>query len=357
MIYHFLPQGNYADQFLSFMRLNKKNFSGEHKFLFLSYGENTENKSFCSDDSKDTFDFLSILKIFLCLKKHDAVIIHNYSHPYLYLACACVWWKLDRVVWKVWGGDLYWHTEVKKGKYKIYEFLRAFTIKRFGYVSTDHSEFELIKKYYNTGAKNIYTTYPRAFFEFPAHAPQDYVSILVGNSRDPSNEHIDALRLLSRFKDENIKVYVILSYGDCPDGYVDNINRIGKTYFGDKYIPITEMMDLKTYQQFLSNVDIMVCNHRRQQAWGNLLVMLKYGKKVFIRSGISTEEDFNEYGLKFFLTDNIESMSFSEFVEFQLSDAKQNDAILTKMFSNDGLFSIWNNLFKSIISESALSGV
>jgi len=128
-------------------------------------------------------------------------------------------------------------------------------------------------------------------------------------------------------------------------------------YFGDKYIPITEMMDLKTYQQFLSNADIMVCNHRRQQAWGNLLVMLKYGKKVFIRSGISTEEDFNEYGLKFFLTDDIESMSFSEFVEFQLSDAKQNDAILTKMFSNDGLFSIWDNLFKSIISESALSGV
>jgi hypothetical protein len=152
-------------------------------------------------------------------------------------------------------------------------------------------------------------------------------------------------------------VYVILSYGDCPAGYVDNINRVGKTYFGDKYIPITEMMDLKTYQQFLSNADIMVCNHRRQQAWGNLLVMLKYGKKVFIRSGISTEEDFNEYGLKFFLTDDIESMSFSEFVEFQLSDAKQNDAILTKMFSNDGLFSIWDNLFKSIISESALSGV
>lgn len=354
MIYHFLPQGNYADQFLSFMRMNKKSFSNEHIFLFLSYGENTENKSFCSDDSKNTFTFLSILKIFLCAKKQDAVIIHNYSHPYLYLACACVWWKLDRVVWKVWGGDLYWYTEVKKGKYKIYEFLRAFTIKRFGYVSTDHSEFELIKKYYNTDAKNIYTTYPRIFFEFPKTTAHDYISILVGNSRDPSNEHIEALRLLSRFKDENIKVYVILSYGDCPAGYVENVNQVGKNYFGDKYIPIAEMMDLKTYQQFLSNVDIMICNHRRQQAWGNLLVMLKHGKKIFIRSGISTEEVFTEYGLKFFLTDDIESMSFSSFVDFPESEAKQNDTILTKMFSNETLFSLWDNLFKAITSVSAL---
>ena len=354
MIYHFLPQGNYADQFLSFMRLNKKNFSNEHKFLFLSYGENTKNKSFCSDDSKNTFTFISILKVFLCLKKHDAVIIHNYSHPYLYLACACVWWKLGRVVWKVWGGDLYWHTEIKKGKYKIYELFRSFTIKRFGYVSADRFEFALIKKYYATHAKNIYTTYPRIFFEFPKTTSHDYISILVGNSRDPSNEHIEALRLLSRFKDENIKVYVILSYGDCPAGYVENVKQVGKNYFGDKYIPIAEMMDLKTYQQFLSNVDIMICNHRRQQAWGNLLVVLKYGKKVFIRSGISTEEDFNEYGLKFFLTDDIESMSFSSFVGFPESEAKQNDTILTKMFSNETLFSLWDNLFKAITSVSAL---
>ena len=354
MIYHFLPQGNYADQFLSFMRLNKKKFSDAHKFLFLSYGENTENKSFCSNDSKNTFTFLSILKIFLCLKRHDAVIIHNYSHPYLYLACACVWWKLDRVVWKVWGGDLYWHTEVKEGKYKIYEFLRAFTIKRFGYVSADHFEFELVKKYYHTYAENICTTYPRIFFAFPKQVPHDYISIIVGNSRDPSNEHIDALRLLSRFKDENIRIYVVLSYGDCPVGYVENVNRVGTDYFGDKYVPITGMMDLKTYHQFLSNVDIMICNHRRQQARGNLFAMLKYGKKVFIRSGISTEEVFNEYGLKFFLTDDIESTSFSSFVAFSESEAKQNDTILTKMFSNETLFSLWDNLFKTITSVSAL---
>ena len=47
-------------------------------------------------------------------------------------------------------------------------------------------------------------------------------------------------------------------------------------------------------------------------------------------------------------------MSFSSFVDFPESEAKQNDTILTKMFSNETLFSLWDNLFKAITSVSAL---
>jgi len=347
VIYHFLPGEIYTAQFINFMRINKSCLINEHLFLLL-YNNHTEMSFFDARDCKYTLSFFDILKKIFLLKKNDRIILHSYSHPYLYLALVLCWWNLHKTTWHIWGGDLYWHNELKTGKYKIYELFRRFTIKRFGYVSSDRFEYTLTKQYYATSAKNIFAYYPRFFFDVVQNVRHDYISIIIGNSRDPSNEHIEALKLISKYKNENIKIYVILSYGDCPAGYVDNINRIGKAYFGDKYIPITEMMDLKTYQQFLSNVDIMVCNHRRQQAWGNLLAMLKYGKKVFIRSGISTEEDFNGYGLRFFLTDNIEKMSFIDFQAFSEEDKYMNKTIITRMFSDNVVLSVWNNLFKII---------
>lgn len=351
MIYHFLSQNMYADQFLDFMRKNKDLICCEHLFLFKNNGIVTgvnKNNSFSSDDSKKIFSFFDFLKIFLFLKRNDRIIFHSYSHPYLYFVAACCWWNLHKITWIIWGGDLYWYNTTKTGKYKIYEIFRRFTIKRFGYILSDQFEYRLAKRFYATAAKNIFADYPRKFFQFITDNIHDYTAILIGNSRDPSNEHIEALQLISRYKEENIKVYVILSYGDCPLGYVENIDRIGKSLFGEKYIAIKHMMDLKAYQEFLSTIDVMVCNHRRQQAWGNLLAILKYGKKVFIRSGISTEEDFNEYGLKFFLTDDIETMSFTDFKAFSENDKYRNENIITKMYSNETLLSKWNHVFTTI---------
>ncbi|QEJ95415.1 hypothetical protein FUT79_09485 [Treponema phagedenis] len=346
MIYHFFPQGVYADQFIDFMRINAGKLYNEHKFLFLSYGETEPNKIFDSKDCANVYSFFSILKIFLFAKKNDRFVIHNYTHPYLYLSTACMCWKLKKIAWKIWGGDLYWYNSPKKNiKYKCYELFRKFTIKRFGYINAGAFEYNLAKEYYNIMGQNFEAMYPRSFFNFSIIKNSQYISILIGNSRAPQNEHIDALELLSKFKNENIKVYVPLSYGKCPEGYVESVNARGKTLFGDKYIAITDMMDLKNYQEFLSKIDIMVCNHNIQQGWGNLLVLLKFQKKVFIRRGISTEFDFTLHGLKFFFTDDIENMSFEEFKYFSQQDGELNESIITKMFSDETLVEQWNNFF------------
>ncbi|QKS92642.1 hypothetical protein [Treponema phagedenis] len=114
MVYHFFPQGIYANQFIDFMRKNTDKLYNEHKFLFLSYGETEPNKIFDSKDCANVYSFFSILKIFLFAKKDDRFIIHNYTHPYLYLSTACMCWKLKKVAWIIWGGDLYWHNSPKK---------------------------------------------------------------------------------------------------------------------------------------------------------------------------------------------------------------------------------------------------
>lgn len=357
MIYHFLPKSIYTEQFLDFMCDDINAFYDSHLFLILSNNINSkDNKYLDNKNIKNIFNFFSILKVFLCLKKNDRIIIHSYSNPYLYLASVCCCWNLSKIAWVIWGGDLYFYNMKKKIKYKCYELFRKFSIKRFGYIVTYKSEYALAKQYYNVIGKNINFLYPMKFFDVPQKQSKikNELFILVGNSRSMSNEHIEVLNILSKFKDENIRIFVPLSYGDVPEGYVDAVDKVGMEFFGIKYVPIKTIMDLKAYQEFLSSIDIMVCNHKRQEAWGNLFTLLRSGKKVFVRKNTATNIDFTSFGLKFSLTDDIIDMSFDEFQFLNDDDRLNNQKLLIRMFSKSNLIAIWNNIFKTITCPSAV---
>jgi hypothetical protein len=105
------------------------------------------------------------------------------------------------------------------------------------------------------------------------------INILVGNSADPSNNHLDVLDKLEAHKNENIKIYVPLSYGN-------QVIAEEKKRFGDKFIPRTEMMPFQNYLEFMGLIDIAIFNHKRQQAIGNTITLLGLRKKVFIRSDV-----------------------------------------------------------------------
>ena len=356
MIYHFLPKSIYTEQFLDFMCDDINAFYDSHLFLILSNNINSRDKYIDNKNIKNIFNFFSILKVFLCLKKNDRIIIHSYSNPYLYLASVCCCWNLSKIAWVIWGGDLYFYNMKKKIKYKCYELFRKFSIKRFGYIVTYKSEYDLAKQYYNVIGKNINFLYPMKFFDVPQKQSKikNELFILVGNSRSMSNEHIEALNILSKFKDKNIRIFVPLSYGDVPEGYVDAVDKVGVELFGIKYVPIKTIMDLKAYQEFLSSIDIMVCNHKRQEAWGNLFTLLRSGKKVFVRKNTATNIDFTSFGLKFSLTDDIIDMSFDEFQFLNDDDRLNNQKLLINMFSKGNLIAIWNNIFKTITCPSAV---
>ena len=48
----------------------------------------------------------------------------------------------------------------------------------------------------------------------PPKDEKQIINILIGNSATETNNHIEVLDLLSKFKNEDIKIYVPLSYGD-----------------------------------------------------------------------------------------------------------------------------------------------
>lgn len=122
--------------------------------------------------------------------------------------------------------------------------------------------------------------------EFPVSSIQNknHKSIWLGNSSTLSNNHLDALKLLSRFKDENIVIYCPLSYGESLNSkYTKTIINYGHQLFKEKFVPITDFMPREQYYELLNNIDLVVMFHNRTQAAGNIHAFVKMGKKVFLK--------------------------------------------------------------------------
>ncbi len=107
-------------------------------------------------------------------------------------------------------------------------------------------------------------------------------NILVGNSAFYTNNHLDVFAILSGMNLNQAKLIVPLSYGF--KDYADDIIRDGKSLFGSGFIPITEYLSFEDYNNAIKSCGIVIMNHYRQQAVGNILMALFRGAKVYLNS-------------------------------------------------------------------------
>lgn len=123
-------------------------------------------------------------------------------------------------------------------------------------------------------------------------------NILLGNSASPTNNHIEAMSLLSELGIQGRKVIVPLSYGD--EGYRKNVIRVGEKLLGESFVPLTKFVSLPEYNQIVSSCSNVMMNHVRQQAIGNISATLLRGGKVFLRSENSIYKYYTRLGIKLF---------------------------------------------------------
>ncbi|MFC6669723.1 TDP-N-acetylfucosamine:lipid II N-acetylfucosaminyltransferase [Marinobacterium aestuariivivens] len=161
------------------------------------------------------------------------------------------------------------------------ELFRRWVIPRIGnFITYVPGDFRLVKKWY--GAKGTYKEclmYPSNVFVPIAltDVERNIITVMVGNSADPSNNHKEILYQLTRLKDQEFKVVCPLSYGDAQ--YAEEITAIGRCLFGERFIPLRDFIPYQDYVKVLSEIDIAVFAHRRQQGMGNIITLLGLGKK------------------------------------------------------------------------------
>lgn len=245
---------------------------------------------------------------------YNVIVIHSLnSVPFYQLHLIP---KKIRVVWFAWGYDIYTFPNLKlplikvnlyhdKTKEILFRHLRQrlsvyhstlVTLFKWNEIKNNINrvdffsgilpeEYNLInkKKFFN--AKQLIFSYFRLHSEIKEsniNAPLlEKNDIQVGNSGDPTNNHLDVFCKLRTLGLVNQKIYVPLSYGGS-DEYKKEVVKYGRFFFGNNFVPIMKFMPYNEYFNFMSSCSNVILGHERQQAIGNLENGLWRGCKVFL---------------------------------------------------------------------------
>jgi hypothetical protein len=276
------------------------------------------------------------IKIFDLLKymyNSEKIIIHGLWHENLVKLLFLQPWLLKKCYWVMWGGDFYFPEKQS--------WLKKQVIKRIGhFITYIKGDYELVQKWYGaTGKYHECFMYPSNLYKGYDIKQKEHttINIQVGNSADPTNNHIDVFEKLKQYKDENIKIFVPLSYGN--QQYAEEVIAKGQEIFGNKFIPLTDFMPFEAYLDFLSEIDIAVFAHKRQQAMGNTITLLGLGKKVYMRSDVTPWQLFEDIDVRVFDVKNIEIELINE------QTKKENQQKIKEYFSTENYLQQLKNLF------------
>jgi len=356
-VLHIFSDSPYAAKFIEF---TNKNFdSSNHTFLILCLKKDSQFLSTYQkiDNCKVLFNKNIYFKNVASFKMADQIIVHQLNKPAL-MASLLLFYPsaFQKMVWVLWGGDVYLNARDKPSlKEMLLEKLRCIVISKLPLmVSYLKGDYEHIVRNYDTKAEYLKADYTSFITKNQVEQIQSSIQlssstiIVVGNSADPSNEHLQVFGYLEKFKDENIIIQSLLSYGGNKT-YIETVKKEGRLTFGEKYQPIENYMTFDEYLKFMAESDICIFNHKRQQGLGNLKVFFALQKKVFISEVTSPYAYFQRIGLAINSTERIKNLSFDEFKGQTKSTSIQNRDIMLNEINERNIVSDWQQVFNKAI--------
>lgn len=268
-----------------------------------------------------------------------------------------------KIYWAIWGGDLY--NEILLGRgYQLYSknnsyakahrfkifikrlFLnRIRTIKytkfikgKVDYLLCVPCDAKLLNKYLGIKKRTL-PSFAYAYDQILGKELLDtsvrYNSknILCGNSASYTNNQEYVLEKINNIGlKAEYSVVMPLNYGG-DENYISNIIKLGNVYFGEQYKPLCEFLPLNKYNQILLDATISVFGSWRQEAVGNIVILLYLGSKVYLSKRNPLLEHFRQYG---FIIFTIEEADYSTFYQPIDEICKSNNReLVKKIFSHE----------------------
>lgn len=292
-------------------------FPGENKFIIL-LDEDVSDVKYLSSERNYTFikavdNFITEIKPLI--KGSSLIVFHGLETPQGLIAN-----NIDKngakFLWNVFGHEVYNNYEIVKNDYYgsktydkfIFSYFRILriiarpffyrlikgtpqpnvikrnSIKRMDYLGAPYEE-ELNKykelKIVNDDIELVnFTYYPMNIVIEKKSGFVKSDNILLGNSASYTNNHLEAIEILKKLDYKNRDIITPLSYGNHE--YGSQLVEIGKQNLGENFKPLIEFLPLSEYQKILQNCGIVIMNHYRQQAVGNVMNALYLGAKVYL---------------------------------------------------------------------------
>lgn len=166
------------------------------------------------------------------------------------------------------------------------------------------------------------------------------IKILLGHSAVDYGNHIYGLKLLEKYRNENIKIYCPLSYTHTGGVYSKGVIEKGKEIFGDKFIPILEYIEPNDYYAFLRTINVAILPLTRLAAGTTLTYLSAIGKKIYMSKELC--EKFALSDIQAEDMEHIKVQSFEEFID--CSNIKEKESRILEM--NDKIFFEWKKILE-----------
>ena len=325
----------------------------ERKMRFLFCGVS------CSEEKLEGYRYASVVSDFThppkeiknLLASCRRIIVVGLFDPglvaYLFLHNAL----LHKTVVALHGGEFYSIRGTLSLKMKLYQCVRRSVISKMHSCYTfTPDDYIFAAEYYNLPERHGYVELPWHFNVTPEVAaldkPTDPYVIMVGHNAHQEGNHQRILRTLARFKDENIKIIAPLSYG--PEENRDDVINLGKSIFGEKFLPLTSWIQSDEYEQMLRTVSVFVMGIDRQAGTFNTNLMLRLGCKVYARSDTSIWTYFTQYcGCELFDIESVGRVGFDEFVSFSQQQRLANSESMFEKLTPESCLRTWENAISS----------
>lgn len=168
-------------------------------------------------------------------------------------------------------------------------------------------------------------------------------NILIGNSASYENNHFDVFDHIKSLNLGSRKILSPLSYGDMQ--YRELVASEAKMLFGEQFVSVEGFMPISEYVSMLSSCSVAIMGHLRQQALGNIVIMIYLGAKIFLDRHNPVYLFFKKHHTFIYTLDEIEaeidSALTSKEIEF-------NRNILRQHWSRETIYNKTMNLIETV---------
>jgi dTDP-N-acetylfucosamine:lipid II N-acetylfucosaminyltransferase len=191
------------------------------------------------------------------------------------------------------------------------------------------SDYEIVKKVSNSAM--VFIPFFYAPYEKIVKMDADFnqgENILLGNSDTITNNHLEAIDLLSQVKLGSRKVICPLSYEKGE--YAKIIHEYGTNKLATKFKSLIDFMPLAEYNTILASVGYAIMNHNRSQALGNIYTLLYNGVKIFMSKDSTLYIYLKDCGFKIFCFQS--DFDAANLIPLGLEAKLQNRVLLKEYF-------------------------